>query len=146
MTRVLTTKQFIAKAINVHGNKFDYSKVYYENNRTEVCIICKVHGEFWQRPNHHLSQKQGCPACGGTRLKSREQFIEDALRIHGNSYDYSKVDYINNCTKVKIICQIHSEFTQTPHNHIGNKSKCPKCSNAGYSKISIQFLNDLAKD
>ena len=103
MPKALTKREFIAMAVRTHGGKYNYSKIYYENNRTEVCIICPSHGEFWQRPNHHLSQKQGCPTCGGTRLKSRDQFIEDAFRIHGNSYNYSKVDYINNCTKVKYL-------------------------------------------
>ena len=54
MVRVLTTNQFIAKANRVHGDKYDYSKVYYKNSRTKVVIICHAHGEFWQRPDQHL--------------------------------------------------------------------------------------------
>lgn len=46
---------FISKAILVHGNKYDYSKVEYINNHTKVCIICPEHGEFWQTPNNHLN-------------------------------------------------------------------------------------------
>jgi len=150
MTRALTIKQFIAKAIRIHGNKFDYSKVYYKNNYTNVCIICKVHGEFWQRPGDHLMGK-GCSKCRGVKLskiqsKGVEQFIDDAIRIHGETYDYSKVNYINNRTKIIIICEKHGEFLQRPNDHINNKNGCPKCANAGYSKISIQFLNDLSKD
>ena len=47
MTRALTTKQFIAKAIKIHVNKYNYSKVYYENNYTKIEIICSFHGSFW---------------------------------------------------------------------------------------------------
>ena len=110
MVRALTTKQFIAKAVEIHGVRFDYNKVYYENHRTEVAIICKVHGEFWQRPMVHL-KGHGCPMCS-SKLKSNNHFIQDAFQIHGDSYDYSKVDYINAHTKVTIICFKHGEFWQ----------------------------------
>lgn len=46
--------KFIEKAREIHGNKYDYSKVDYVNNRTKVCIICPEHGKFWQTPAHHL--------------------------------------------------------------------------------------------
>jgi len=145
MTRALTAKQFIAKAIKVHGNKYDYSKIYYENNKTKVGIICKTHGEFWQTPSHHINRKQGCQACSST-LKTREQFINDAEQIHGKTYNYSKVEYINTRIKVEIVCWKHGPFLQRPRDHIHNKNGCPKCINVGYSNISIQFLNDLAKE
>jgi len=87
MVRALTTKHFIAKAIRIHGDRYDYSKVYYENIRTEVAIICKVHGEFWQRPVVHLNA-HGCPMCS-SKLKSNIQFIQEAIKIHGDKYDYS---------------------------------------------------------
>jgi hypothetical protein len=41
-----TKEEFIADAKKVHGNKYDYSKVIYINNKVEVCIICPIHGEF----------------------------------------------------------------------------------------------------
>jgi len=56
--KVLTKREFIARANKIHGNKYDY-----ENNSTTVCIICKAHGQFWQRPNNHLDKQQGCPTC-----------------------------------------------------------------------------------
>ena len=59
MPRKLTTEQFIEKARKVHGNKYDYSKVKYINNKTKVCIICHEHGEFYQTPHRHLKGR-GC--------------------------------------------------------------------------------------
>ena len=53
-------EEFIKKARKVHKDKYDYSKVDYVNAMTKVCIICPDHGEFWQRPNAHLSG-HGCP-------------------------------------------------------------------------------------
>ena len=55
MSSIEDRKQnFIQKAREVHSNKYDYSKVEYENNRTPICIICPEHGEFWQTPSSHL--------------------------------------------------------------------------------------------
>ena len=56
----LTKENFIERAKNVHGDKYDYSKVEYKNARTKVCIICPIHGEFWQVPSSHL-KGIGCP-------------------------------------------------------------------------------------
>ena len=57
------TEEFIRRARLVHGDKYDYSKVVYVNSTTDVCIICPIHGEFWQRPAEHLRGK-GCVKCG----------------------------------------------------------------------------------
>ena len=48
------TIDFIFHAKETHGDKYDYSKVEYVNSRTKVCIICPIHGEFWQSPAHHI--------------------------------------------------------------------------------------------
>ena len=63
------------------------------------------------------------------KRKTTEQFIEDACKVHGDRYDYSLVDYKNNYTKVKIICDIHGIFEQTSINHIHGNNNCPKCTN-----------------
>ena len=113
---------FIEKARRVHGNKYDYSKVEYINYKTKICIICPIHGEFWITPSAHL-RGQGCKKCRGESLNKRfsmgqETFIKRAKEIHEDKYDYSKVVYVNNKTKVCIICPIHGEFWQTPGNHL----------------------------
>lgn len=55
-----------------------------------------------------------------------EEFIQRARKIHGDKYDYSKVEYVNTNSKVKIICPFHSEFSKTPHDHLRGIG-CPKC-------------------
>ena len=150
MVKALTTKQFIAKAIRIHGNKYDYSETKYLNNNTKVIIKCDEHGGFYQLPRVHFIGG-GCQRCGINTSrkdlrKTKSKFIQDAFQIHGDSYDYSKMGYINYHTKVKITCLKHGDYMQTPANHISYKNGCPKCVNVGYSKISIQFLNDLAKE
>ena len=84
MSKRKTTEEFIKEAIGVHGEKYDYSKVEYKNNKIKVCIICPEHGEFWQTPTLHINQKCGCPKCW---KKDTNDFIEKAKAIHGNKYD-----------------------------------------------------------
>ena len=131
------TQEFIKKAKAVHGDKYDYSKVEYKTNRIEICIICPKHGEFWQTPANHL-RGRGCKKCAFEKIskiktKTTEQFIKDARKIHGDRYDYSKVEYKNNETKVCIICPIHGEFWQNPNSHLSG-CKCPKCANLEFPK------------
>ena len=117
---------FIARAREVHGDKYDYSKAVYVNSGTKICIICPEHGEFWQIPNTHL-RGAGCPACTGKMKKDTEVFIEEARRIHGDKYDYSKVEYKTNKDKVCIICPEHGEFWQAAAGHLKGGG-CPECS------------------
>lgn len=123
---MLTTNQFVEKANQVHSFKYDYSQVKYINSKTKVKIVCLEHGEFNQSPSNHLNG-QGCKECYlKNKPYSQSIFIEKAKKIHGNKYDYSKVEYINGRTKVKIICPEHGEFEQRPANHIVGAG-CPKC-------------------
>ena len=126
-----TTEEYIKQAKKIHKDKYDWSKVVYVDAKTKVCIICPIHGEFWQRANNHLSGC-GCVKCYNERrnLTTRmttEEFIKKARKIHGDKYDYSKVEYANNRTKVCIICPEHGEFWQTPSHHLQGHG-CPKCS------------------
>ena len=120
--------KFISEAQMIHYGKYDYSKVEYVNAKTKVCIICPEHGEFWQTPHNHL-QGQGCPKCSPTLKLNKDVFIENSNKKHNGKYDYSKVKYINNRTKVCIICPEHGEFWQTPSNHMYGYG-CAKCANS----------------
>ena len=137
-----TTQEFIEKSREVHGNKYDYSKVEYVNNKTKVCIICPEHGEFWQTPSHHLKRKQGCPSCSGNKKMSKDEFIRKAVEVHGNKYDYSKVYYHNVDTPVCIICPEHGEFWQTPYHHLKRKQGCPICKQSHMENDISNFLNE----
>lgn len=59
--------------------------------------------------------------------KTKEQFIEDAVKIHGPKYDYSLVDYVRAVDKVVIKCRWHGTFRQSPNAHLSQKSGCPTC-------------------
>jgi hypothetical protein len=141
-----TKEEFIEKARRVHGDKFDYSKVNYTNNKTPVIITCPDHGDFLQRPDRHLFGA-GCPECGkesnGEKHRlSPEEFIKRAKEIHDNKYDYSKVNYINMGTTVIITCPKHGDYETTPSSHIYSKVGCPKCSESlGERKVRILLEN-----
>lgn len=125
-TLSLTQDDFIKRAKEIHEDKYDYSKVNYVNNYTKVCIICPIHGEYWQKAGTHL-RGAGCKKCALENDKSNTQeFIARAREIHGDKYDYSKVEYVNSQTKVCIICPEHGEFWQTPSKHLYNRG-CPEC-------------------
>ena len=111
-----TTAQFIEEARAIHGDTYDYSKTVYKGCKEKTTIICRIHGEFEQDPSTHL-QGKGCPE---NHRKSTEQFIEQAIAVHGRYYDYSKVVYVNSTTPVIIICPEHGEFSQTPDSHLAN--------------------------
>lgn len=135
-----TTETFIKKAKSVHGDRYDYSKTEYIDNQTKVCIICPEHGEFWQLPSSHLRGYK-CPKCanfnrGRKKRLDNFDFIKKAKKIHGDKYDYSKVEYMNSQTKVCIICPEHGEFWQTPINHLLGQG-CPKCKRHNLTKEEV---------
>lgn len=142
MSKKKTLSEFISEARNIHGDKYDYSKVDYKDNHTGIIIICPVHGEFEQTPKSHL-RGQGCPHCAGVAKMNNETFIKKAREVHGDKYDYSKVDYKGNKKEVIIICPVHGEFKQKPNAHL-NGHGCPKCSHNQKSD-SNEFVKKAKK-
>ena len=132
------TEDFIKKSIKIHGNKYDYDKVDYENNKTKIIITCKEHGDFLQSPFSHLSGN-GCIDCSNVKKSNVENFIFNSIKSHGEKYDYSLVNYVNNNIKVKIICKEHGIFNQSPHNHLSGHA-CPKCSKPSSKYSEEEFI------
>ena len=126
-----SNEEFIKEVKKIHGNKYNYSKVNYDGAHKNITIICQEHGEFKQRAALHL-KGSGCPNCADIKRKiartsTAKNFIKKAKEVHGNKYEYKEVRYINNISKVKIICPEHGVFEQTPQNHLQGNS-CPKCA------------------
>lgn len=89
-----TLEEFINKAINVHGEKYSYSKSVYTGSKNNIDIECPMHGFFHQRPNDHLNGS-GCPTCKPNHKITTEEFIDRANRKHNHEYDYSLVNISN---------------------------------------------------
>ncbi len=142
----LKNDEWIERFKEIHGHKYNYSKVKYVNAHTNVEIICPIHGSFFQNPSNHL-KGQGCSKCaheklGASQRSNNEDFIEKSKKIHGNKYDYSKVNYSTNSVPVTIICPTHGEFKQSPQSHLGG-SGCPTC--AGTIKMNTEDFITKAK-
>lgn len=129
MPKKLTLNGFIERAVLVHGSKYDYSFVNYKNMNTKIKILCSVHGKFEQLPGNHLYLSQGCPECGkkkqGPQVSTKE-FIQKALLIHGDKYDYSLTNYTHSKVNIVIVCQKHGKFRQMPNCHLTGQG-CPQC-------------------
>jgi len=143
-----TESEFIKKAKLIHGDFYDYSNLNYQGALKPVTIKCPIHGEFTQIANNHLNGST-CKECSLDKISSdfsddTDTFIKKAKLVHGNKYDYSKVNYIDNFTKVKIICSKHGEFEQLPSNHKSG-TRCPLCTiSKGEEKILEWLLeNDI---
>lgn len=136
----MTPKEnFLKRATKSHGNKFDYSKANYKNNKTKITIICPVHGEYQQFPQTHIKGK-GCPKCHlDTLRKTTKQFIIDAKAVHGNKYDYSKSKYVGALEKITITCPIHGDFEQSAADHTSGKKGCIKCGRDNITKSLDDF-------
>lgn len=146
----MTKEEFIKKAIEKHGDVYDYSLVVYQNNKTPVTIICKKCGTvFHPRPDNFL-HGTGCPKCGRERAKksvsdTQEDFIRKAIEKYGDKYDYSLVEYTKSNVKVKIKCnKCGGVFEQTPAMHLSGNG-CSICNPPHKKLTHEEFVERLSK-
>lgn len=147
MAKNKTTEDFLIKAKQVHGTRYDYSKSVYVNNKTQITITCKEHGDFEQVPHSHLSGC-GCKTCGKlksgkVRANTTENFIKKAVKTHGNKYEYSKTIYKNARTNIIVICKKHGVFLQKPTHHLLGIG-CGRCGQefSGFTKSAFKKCCD----
>lgn len=136
-----TRLEFIEKAKEVHGDKYDYSKTEYKNTRGFITITCPEHGDFKQRADGHL-HKRGCKKCAGFDL-SKEHYIANCKEFHGDTYDYSKVIWDTKLRKIELICKKHGSFMIDKYNHRLNKQGCALCSEPKGEKEIRLILEDI---
>lgn len=92
---------------DIHQDKYDYSQVSYLNNKIKIKIICYQHGEFWQKPIHHL-QGHGCPQCSnGSNVSKLEiewlnflnipkEYRQNKLKINNKIFKTDAFDPVTN--------------------------------------------------
>ena len=148
--------EFVRRSRKTHGDKYGYPDNGYVNNHTPVSITCPQHGDFSQLPMHHV-KGHGCPRCGyGTfsgsnnpkYVRAEKEFVERAIKIHGDRYDYSKFVYGGSNAKGIIVCPEHGEFEQSYNNHVNMKNGCPKCNDnvSGPEGEVLDFVKSLLPD
>lgn len=138
----MTKEEFISKAKEVYGDKYDYSEVVYAGYQTKVRIICPEHGVFEKTPSHFL-RGQGCPYCSGRIHYTTESFIKKAKAIHPE-YDYGESVFKTTKDKVTVTCKEHGDFQIAP-NHLFNGQGCPKCRYIKSANSNRRSLNDVIK-
>lgn len=130
--QMFSKEQYVEKAKQIHGDKYDYSITEYVGKSKYITYECKLHGVVTQRADHHLTTI-GCTKCASLAKAemfkfTTEEYIALAKKVHGDKYDYSLVDYKNQHTKIDIICRDHGVFSQAPNSHL-YAAGCPRCSN-----------------
>ena len=140
MIKIKTEKEYITKANLIHNNKYNYEQINYKSSLDKLNIICPVHGLFNQRASTHLNGC-GCPKCAKESISLGTKFFILKSNIkHNNKYDYSKSIYINNKSKIIIICPEHGEFLQLPKSHLKG-SGCLKCKHENQILTTENFIN-----
>lgn len=138
-------KKAISRAIDKHGDRYDYSKTVFKKQIDKATIICREHGSFEQAFHSHIAGSN-CPSCGResmVKAKSyspeylRKQFVKDARKVHGSTYSYDKVSFAGKKagSKVTITCAIHGDFEQTKANHVNLKHKCQACATTREARV-----------
>ena len=137
-SKTSNTAEFIEKAKKVHGiDKFDYSKVNYVNNYTNVLIRCIEHDNTVNVcPKTHLKGYLPCSFC---RLKKQSVFLEEVNKIHDFKYDYSLTKYAGALKEIKVICPKHGEFETTASAHLQG-SGCNICTGNGPGHSKTQYV------
>lgn len=139
-----TQQKLIAKATTAHNGAYDYSKTMYLDKDTPVTITCKKHGDFSMRLWNHVYGPDKCPLCGSGKKRTTNDFITLAKEVHGDTYDYSQVSYINATTKVSIVCRSHGVFEQTPDMHCFSDTQgCPRCKASSGEREVYKHLKAL---
>ncbi len=80
---LFTTEKFKELGNSIHNGFYDYSLVDYVNYKTEVEIICPIHGPFLQKPREHLYSKSKCPRCSSSKgeEKVREYLVKNNFKF-----------------------------------------------------------------
>lgn len=150
LIKLTSSSELLARFQNLYGDQYEYSLTGLEKQRDKIKVYCKKHNYYFSMKILHHLNGHGCPLCSKCGHKySTEEFIIRAKEIHGNRYDYSKVNYINKETPIEIVCKIHGSFWQTPHNHISGCG-CQKCKSTKvqykiYSWLKTEFPKQVWK-
>lgn len=146
-----TTEEFIMEAQQVHGNKYEYFKVNYINNKKPVTIICPIHGEFEQSPIRHLKGR-GCHKCakerianarkGKPQMLSQTEYLDRCISKYGNRYTYEKMEYKGMHHQLIVTCRKHGEFTTEAYSFLHDEQDCPLCKREKMTKNTDEFIKE----
>jgi len=139
MAKNLSEKEFHKKLTlknKYYGSYFNLVGNFI-NCRTKI-EVSTLYGNCFVNPYNIL---EGNKPSISTAIEPVKFFINMAKEIHNSTYDYSCIkNYVNNITKVPIICKTHGLFLQKPNNHLlGNG--CPECGKKSWDFKLNDWLN-----
>jgi len=142
----ISSEDILRRCKEVHGDKYIYPYQKLNGMKDKVQIVCRRHGSFHQYASNHIRLGHGCPKCKGEQHALRsslntQEFIKRATAIHGDYYNYSDVQYINNHGKISIKCPEHGDFFQSPDSHLQG-SGCYECSKIRVAE-SHRYNNEI---
>ncbi len=131
---IMTTDEFVRRAKELHGDKYDYSQSVYVDQQTKVTIYCKTcQKHFEQKPQKHYAHGEGCWGCGVKKRAdsfslSFDEFVEKAQAKHGKRYEYDQSTFTRSKDKLTIRCRECNDVFQQQGNAHLQGSGCPRCS------------------
>ena len=139
-----TTDTLIQKLKTIFGDKYRYDFIEYKKTSEKVSIYCNIHGIFEMCPND-LLRGHGCPKCnqsrgGKLRKDTFENMVKKIKLVHGDKYEIPNQEYVNDKTKIKVICPIHGEFAAAP-NMLKMGRGCPQCG-----KLNAREKNSMSNE
>jgi very-short-patch-repair endonuclease/Zn finger protein HypA/HybF involved in hydrogenase expression len=139
VSRRIKEEVFFSKALEVHGGKYQYTALFFEDGESKVKYACTKHGEITQKATVHL-RGSGCPECswedlGLAKRDTLEIFTKKAERVHGTKFNYIGLDHTATPARVTYRCQMHGEHTQGAAQHLYGDG-CPACK----GKVSLPNL------
>gem|GEM_PF-940754 len=104
---------------------------------------CVIHGSYWQTELNRKTEPVSCPGCAvdmidadtnytdlldnQQSIRSREGWIDEARRVHGDKYDYDSVHVWKSRARVTVLCREHGAFLTFAGHHVRGAGKCPTC-------------------
>ena len=150
MATVLSLEEILKRFKLIHGEKYDYSNFKkYSDMHMKIEVICKNHGPFLITASEHIHKKRGCHKCLKRIAHNKLSLNEVLIRfqeVHLNIYDYSTItEYIDEKSKLPIICKKHGLFHKSYGHHYGRKQGCPICVHEKRGKAQLKSKDQFIK-
>ena len=148
MPKRFTFEEFKSIVYKYHRDTILVDEFEYVNSKSYGKVTCILHGQFEALACTLLKGGRGCKQCQYESLEilqgtTKESFVKKASEKHGDTYDYSLVEYSTNKVHVTIICKLHGPFSMRPDNHC-NGNGCPICKRPGLERKMAQWKDDPA--
>lgn len=114
MNRKKDTGWLIKESKSNFGDLFDYSLSKYVDAKTKVLFKCKKHNyTFHQLSNGHLNSSYPCKHClhehrHNMYVDGLELFQFKIIEKFGDVFSFEKAIYVNQRTKICLICKAHN--------------------------------------